>query len=98
MLIAAAIVLVAVMYFVDRNRQWKRFFKVLGVLAGLAIVGLLALYLQDLRNVEMVRCTSKVRRAYPTAYNDMDDQTLYKRILAKYPNCELPQSLPSDRF
>jgi hypothetical protein len=34
----------------------------------------------------------------PTAYNDMDDQTLYKRILAKYPNCELPQPLPSDRL
>jgi hypothetical protein len=61
-------------------------------------MGLLALYVQDLRNANMERCTSKDGKAHQTHYDDIDDQTLYKRILAKYPNCELPLSLPTDRW
>jgi hypothetical protein len=34
-------------------------------------------------------CADKVRQRYPGAYNDLDDATLVKKVLAKYPKyCE----------
>lgn len=40
-------------------------------------------------------CASKVRTAYPGAYNDLDDATLTKKVLAKYPTyCDLTSSSP----
>jgi hypothetical protein len=34
-------------------------------------------------------CAAKVRKDYPGAYDDLDDQTLTKKVLAKYPRyCE----------
>jgi len=33
-----------------------------------------------------VECAARVRKAYPGAYNDLDDATLTKKVLAKYPN------------
>jgi hypothetical protein len=34
-------------------------------------------------------CAAKVRKAYPGAYNDLDDATLMRKVLAKYPKyCE----------
>ena len=31
-------------------------------------------------------CATQVRRKYPRAYNDLDDETLVKKVLAKYPH------------
>ena len=31
-------------------------------------------------------CAAKVRKKYPRAYNDLDDETLVKSVLAKYPH------------
>lgn len=31
-------------------------------------------------------CAAKIRKAYPGAYNDLDDATLTKKMLAKYPH------------
>jgi hypothetical protein len=34
-------------------------------------------------------CAAKVRKDYPGAYDDLDDTTLTKKVLAKYPKyCE----------
>lgn len=40
-------------------------------------------------------CAGKVRKKYPGAYNDMDDATLLKKVLAKYPTyCDVPNDPP----
>lgn len=41
-------------------------------------------------------CAARVRTLYPHAYDDLDDDTLTRRVLAKYPNyCDSKLSLPS---
>ena len=31
-------------------------------------------------------CAAKVRKKYPGGYNDLDDETLMKTLLAEYPH------------
>jgi hypothetical protein len=31
-------------------------------------------------------CAAKVRKAFPNSYNDLDDETLTKKVLAKHPH------------
>jgi hypothetical protein len=38
------------------------------------------------RNDETAKCAAKVRKNFPNAYNDLDDDTLVKKVLAKYPD------------
>jgi len=41
-------------------------------------------------------CAAKVRKAYPGTYDDLDDETLTKKVLAKYPDyCDVTASPPS---
>jgi hypothetical protein len=43
-------------------------------------------------------CAARVRTLYPHAYDDLDDDTLTKKVLAKYPDyCDSKLSLPSVR-
>lgn len=45
---------------------------------------------------ELVReCAAKVRKDYPGAYDDLDDATLTKKVLAKYPKYCDPNSDPA---
>jgi len=40
-------------------------------------------------------CAAKVRKSYPGAYDDLDDATLTKKVLAKYPDyCDSKSSTP----
>jgi hypothetical protein len=39
---------------------------------------------------DLMACAQKVRARYPHQYDDLDDETLGRKTLAKYPNCELP--------
>ena len=45
------------------------------------------------RALNSKECAARVRRAYPGDYDDLDDETLTKKVLAKYPsycNAQLP--------
>jgi hypothetical protein len=40
-------------------------------------------------------CAAKVRKKYPRAYSDLDDETLVKKVLAKYPHyCSVGEGDP----
>ncbi len=40
-------------------------------------------------------CADKIRKKYPTAYTDLNDATLIKKVLAKYPTyCDVPSDPP----
>ena len=40
-------------------------------------------------------CAARVRKSYPRTYDDMDDATLTKKVLAKYPGyCDVSTSPP----
>jgi hypothetical protein len=50
---------------------------------------------KPIRALGPTECAAKVRGAYPAAYNDMDDATLTKKVLAKYPHyCDATSSPP----
>jgi hypothetical protein len=41
-------------------------------------------------------CAARVRTLYPHAYDDLDDDTLTRKVLTKYPDyCDSKLSLPS---
>jgi hypothetical protein len=45
---------------------------------------------------EKEKCAIKVRKMAPNAYGDLDDMTLGKKVLAKYPNCSLPTRIATE--
>lgn len=92
-MLAAAILISTVLYLVDRNHAWKKFKEVSTWVTVIAIIGMGYLEYNDYRTSQIYECSNKVRAAYPTAYADLDSLTLGKKMLEKYPSCDVTASV-----
>jgi hypothetical protein len=110
MWVAAAIIVATVLYLIDKNKRWGAFWKSVGGVTILALLGVGYLWYSDYRSAQLFRkaldCGTKIRAAYPQAmsiggdvfdqsaarpYSDLDDATLGRKVLAKYPTCDVKQ-------
>lgn len=91
-MLAAAIILAMVLYLIDRNGQWPKFWRVLkfGAIGILLIAGgLLGVvewsdHQMAMKNARY-HCAQTIRARYPGAYDDMDDATLVTKAEIKDP-------------
>ena len=90
MWVAAAIVFSVILLLVDRHQKWGVLLKVVGGIIFVGLLGIGYLWYDIQQSDKLEECATKVRATYPGTYQDMDDLTLAKKVLAKYPTCELP--------
>ena len=88
-MLAAAIVLVTVLYLVDKNQKWGTVWKITKWSACVGVT-VIAFYLYDYyKDEQRVTCAEKVRAIYPSSYKDLADVVLGEKVLAKYPTCDV---------
>lgn len=85
MLIAAAILLAMILYLVDKNHKWRVFWRVMGALLALSVLGAAILLMQKEERVRTRRCASRLRRAFPRTYDATTDEELVRRAVSKHP-------------
>jgi hypothetical protein len=89
-MVAAIVVAVlwAAVALIERSHRWARTSRIAGGVLLILLIGYAGMSVEDWYEKE--KCATKVRKIAPNAYGDLDDMTLGKKVLAKYPNCSLP--------
>jgi len=89
-MVAAIVVAVlwAAVALIERSHRWPKTWRIAGGVLLILIIGYTGMSVEDWYEKE--KCAIKVRKMVPNAYGDLDDMTLGRKVLAKYPNCSLP--------
>lgn len=79
-----------VLYLIDRNSQWPKFWRVLKYGGIVALLGIAALggwfKWETAKDQQISQCAELVRARFPGSYDDLGDAALIKKVTAKYPH------------